>query len=143
MAHPAPRFSARTLESLAERLRGRRAILSRSAEKLHEEVLEATLERDVSDLLDTEDPAADSDTETVLALARCAESLLEEVDDALGRVAAGTYGYCTGCGRGIALVRLRALPATAWCIRCSSPHPQRAHRMNTASSQRAMLQEQA
>jgi RNA polymerase-binding transcription factor DksA len=48
-----------------------------------------------------------------------AEQRLTEVEHALARVDAGTYGYCTVCGRGIPLERLRALPAAASCVTCS------------------------
>lgn len=120
MGKSTTRFSMRTLETLGASLRSRRVALLHSAETLRQEATEANLQRDVSDILDNQDPAADSDTETVLALARKAEHLLREVDDALIRLSDGTYGYCTDCGRGIALRRLRALPATALCIRCSS-----------------------
>ena len=43
---------------------------------------------------------------------------LEAVDDALGRVANGTYGICIDCGRAIAPERLAALPQAARCITC-------------------------
>lgn len=41
---------------------------------------------------------------------------LAEVDRALERLADGTYGRCEGCGNRIGEVRLRALPATRWCV---------------------------
>lgn len=42
---------------------------------------------------------------------------LREVDDALGRMADGTYGFCAACGEPIAPARLDARPATDRCIR--------------------------
>ncbi len=48
-----------------------------------------------------------------------AERRLWEVEEALARVADGTYGYCIDCGTGIPLQRLRALPATETCVGCS------------------------
>jgi RNA polymerase-binding transcription factor DksA len=44
---------------------------------------------------------------------------IAEVDAALTRVAAGTYGVCTACGEAIAPGRLRARPAAALCIACA------------------------
>jgi len=41
---------------------------------------------------------------------------LEEVDAALGRVAAGTYGTCEVCGKPIGTARLEAMPAARLCI---------------------------
>lgn len=40
---------------------------------------------------------------------------LRDVDDALARLDAGTYGRCTRCGREIGDARLAALPATRFC----------------------------
>jgi RNA polymerase-binding transcription factor DksA len=42
---------------------------------------------------------------------------LVEVDGALDRLAAGTYGFCTVCGDPIAPARLEARPTTDRCIR--------------------------
>jgi RNA polymerase-binding protein DksA len=53
-----------------------------------------------------------------LALRERAERALADVDDALERIAAGTYGACTSCGRPIAPERLEALPWAAHCIDC-------------------------
>lgn len=40
------------------------------------------------------------------------------IEDALGRMDAGTYGTCRRCGREIPLGRLEALPFAAYCIQC-------------------------
>ncbi|MGA9873253.1 MAG: TraR/DksA C4-type zinc finger protein [Rhodococcus sp. (in: high G+C Gram-positive bacteria)] len=55
---------------------------------------------------------------TVLSLARDAEDELRELDEAAGRVVAGTYGRCERCGKPIADARLDALPAARRCIAC-------------------------
>ncbi|OGP19252.1 MAG: hypothetical protein A2038_09130 [Deltaproteobacteria bacterium GWA2_57_13] len=43
----------------------------------------------------------------------------EEIDTALARIEAGTYGKCLGCGGSIPVARLRFLPATRYCVECS------------------------
>ncbi len=43
---------------------------------------------------------------------------LKEVDRALARVAAGTYGVCEGCGRDIPSHRLKAIPWARYCLIC-------------------------
>lgn len=43
-----------------------------------------------------------------------------EVDRALARVAAGTYGTCIRCSRPIGFARLEARPAAELCIDCAS-----------------------
>jgi DnaK suppressor protein len=117
------RFAAKTQRQLFQSLLDRHSALSHSAESLRIEATEACRKRDLSDMLDQEDPAADSDTETVLILAERAELLLREAEQALCRAASGTYGYCVGCGGRIPLARLRALPAAAMCVECSRLSP--------------------
>jgi DnaK suppressor protein len=119
MAGTTARFAAKTQRQLFQRLLDRHSTLSHSAESLRIEAAEARRGRDLSDMLDHEDPAADLDTETVLILAERAELLLREAEQALCRAASGTYGYCVGCGGRIPLARLRVLPAAAMCVECS------------------------
>ncbi len=52
-----------------------------------------------------------------------ATSLLEglrEVDDALAKFDAGTYGKCETCGEQIAETRLEAIPSARFCMTCAS-----------------------
>ena len=52
-----------------------------------------------------------------------ATSLLEglrEVDDALAKFDAGTYGKCETCGEQIAETRLEAIPSARYCMTCAS-----------------------
>jgi DnaK suppressor protein len=44
---------------------------------------------------------------------------LRELDAALARVAAGTYGICRSCGERIPPARLRLLPAATVCVPCA------------------------
>lgn len=43
-----------------------------------------------------------------------------EIDEALARIAAGTYGVCVSCGNPIEEGRLFALPTAALCLSCES-----------------------
>jgi RNA polymerase-binding transcription factor DksA len=45
--------------------------------------------------------------------------LRQEVDDALDRIADGTYGVCQTCGAVIARERLDVLPYASQCARCA------------------------
>lgn len=47
------------------------------------------------------------------------EQLLAEIDAALQRIEAGTYGVCTNCGKPIGEERLEALPWASLCIDCA------------------------
>lgn len=51
------------------------------------------------------------------ALLRQSSAGLEQVEAALARIAAGTYGTCAVCGEAIAEGRLEARPWTPYCIR--------------------------
>jgi DnaK suppressor protein len=46
------------------------------------------------------------------------EHVLAEIDQALARIDAGTYGICVSCGREIQLERLEAIPYATQCIDC-------------------------
>ena len=60
--------------------------------------------------------------EKELSLARNAGDLLAQVDEALGRIAAGSYGRCNGCSKAIPVARLDALPYTKLCVSCAASH---------------------
>jgi len=64
-------------------------------------------------------------TDSVTATQNSAEALeevslesrtLEQVEDALKRVADGTYGTCAICGGAILAARLEAIPWTPYCL---------------------------
>lgn len=42
-----------------------------------------------------------------------------QVDDALARMDAGTYGVCANCGRRIPVARLRVRPFAEYCVPCA------------------------
>lgn len=44
--------------------------------------------------------------------------ILVQIEDALKRMAAGTYGVCTNCSTPIGEKRLQAVPWTKFCIDC-------------------------
>lgn len=121
-----PRFAPTTTTALVGLLLERRASIERSVDALRREAADAFTRRDLSDMFDEEDPTTDSDGAAVLLLVERAERRLQEVEQALARVDSGTYGYCTVCGRGIPLERLRALPAAASCVACSDRSSRRA-----------------
>jgi len=65
---------------------------------------------------------ADDDVEGLdaeIAIAQNEELLLEQVDAALERVEAGTFGVCQQCGREIDAERLQAVPYASHCIACA------------------------
>jgi RNA polymerase-binding protein DksA len=45
---------------------------------------------------------------------------LKLIDEALDRMAAGTFGNCQKCGKQVQKERLAAVPYTRYCISCAS-----------------------
>jgi len=56
--------------------------------------------------------------EQKLALKKRLEEFLGEIEHALKKYEAGTYGICDSCGRSIELGRLEALPQASLCLSC-------------------------
>ena len=46
--------------------------------------------------------------------------LIKKINEALGRINAGEYGYCDSCGVEIGLKRLEARPTATMCIDCKT-----------------------
>jgi DnaK suppressor protein len=69
-----------------------------------------------------DDPAdagsASFERETAQSLSNHARNLLTQIDDALRRMDAGTYGRCERCGEAIESARLEALPYARLCLDC-------------------------
>jgi DnaK suppressor protein len=59
------------------------------------------------------------DQEFTLGLIENEQATLEQVQSALNRIDAGSYGRCTECQELIAKPRLQALPYTKHCIQCA------------------------
>ncbi len=76
-------------------------------------------------LLDYDSNFADSSQVTAErgeaeALATTLKETLDEVEAALVKFEAGTYGVCENCGKPIPPARLEAMPAARVCMDCAS-----------------------
>ncbi|MGZ4681341.1 MAG: TraR/DksA family transcriptional regulator [Acidimicrobiales bacterium] len=107
----------------------REAILSernRAAElteALAEGLGDIILSGDLANIDDEHDPDGATNAferAQATALLEQSRTRVRELDAALDRLAAGTYGTCVGCGADIGAERLEALPATETCVRCAS-----------------------
>jgi DnaK suppressor protein len=69
-----------------------------------------------------DDPAdagsASFERETAQSLSNHARNLLSQIDDAMRRMDAGSYGTCERCGDTIEVERLEALPYATLCMTC-------------------------
>jgi DnaK suppressor protein len=71
-----------------------------------------------SEGMTSDDADAVADADRTHALARNSGILLREVNAAIQRLDAGTYGTCVRCGRAISRRRLEVLPYASLCIEC-------------------------
>jgi DnaK suppressor protein len=65
-----------------------------------------------------EDATAAFDQAAAVSLRRGTERTLDQVDEALERMEAGTYGFCDRCGQEIDFARLKAIPQATLCMSC-------------------------
>lgn len=83
---------------------------------------ELTHDREGSTDDDEHDPEGvtlSSEWSRLTGLADAATSELRQVDDALARMDAGTYGICANCGRPIPAGRLEVRPFAEYCVSCA------------------------
>ncbi len=64
--------------------------------------------------------SAVTDQNFMLRLKEREQKLLKKIDEALERMANGTFGVCESCGGEIAIKRLKARPVTTLCIDCKT-----------------------
>jgi RNA polymerase-binding transcription factor DksA len=101
-----------------------RAVAQGQAEDLRAEADSLAQEREPGDVqFDAEGGEGGTvavDRERDLALSAQAQAAVEEIDDALERIARKTYGACERCYQSIPKARLRALPYARLCVACKS-----------------------
>lgn len=101
-------------------LQEERARLVKEIEFLHEEnpgsVEEETGEETHFDQHPADAATATHDRELDYTIEETAEDAVRQIDRALARIEAGTYGVCRVCGREIGEDRLEARPWTDLCI---------------------------
>lgn len=93
----------------------------RQEKKRLEEDNEITLaDTEFGDSPGVDNEAADETEELIneVGAARIIEKYIEQIDDALAKIAEGTYGICEECGRDIELAVLEAAPESRLCQEC-------------------------
>jgi DnaK suppressor protein len=83
-------------------------------------IVDASNNANLDDEHDPEGATVAFEREQVAALLERAQQQLADLDDALARVADGTYGICERCGSPIPAERLEAQPATRTCVACAA-----------------------
>ena len=105
-------------------LTARRSAYREQVERLAAAADELATSADAPDLGD-DDGFGEGDTvnverDRVQSLTADARRRIDEVDAALHRLEAGTYGACRSCRRAIPAARLEAVPETTQCVGCAS-----------------------
>jgi RNA polymerase-binding protein DksA len=112
------------LEGQLADLESERANYLRQAESLQAEADSLTEDREPGDVqFDEESGEGDTlavERERDLALSAQARAAIEQIDAAVEKIHAGTYGRCENCGTTIPRERLKALPYAALCVTCKS-----------------------
>ena len=84
-----------------------------------DEIVAASRDSNADDEHDPEGATIAFERSQVAALVSQGRDQLKEIDAAVARVAAGTYGVCERCGQPISDERLAARPVARTCIRCA------------------------
>ncbi|MDN3517348.1 TraR/DksA family transcriptional regulator [Aquisalimonas lutea] len=108
---------------LEDRLRARRGELRQAIQSGLQAMGEERLARDIGDVGDDGLASWIQDLQEV-DLQRDTEEL-RDIEQALERIHAGTYGYCVDCGDEVAVARLRAYPTAKRCLECQELHERR------------------
>ena len=106
-----------TLTRLRARLRGDLDQMTEEALKRHQPEASGNLSNMPLHMADVGTELYDQ--EFTLGLIENEQTIIEQIDEALNRIAQGTYGKCQSCGSNIPRPRLQALPYTRHCIDCA------------------------
>ncbi|MEX2323432.1 MAG: TraR/DksA C4-type zinc finger protein [Acidimicrobiia bacterium] len=113
-----------TLERFRRKLeeeRDRLVALLREIEEEREEVRLTETSSDRSpDPNTAEGGSLAFEMEKELTIWQLHQDFLAQVEEALVRIDAGSYGTCEGCGSAIPVARLDALPHAKLCVDCAS-----------------------
>jgi DnaK suppressor protein len=107
-----------TTDQLRKRLTGEEEALVRQLRELGAQHDDDGIERPFLEEGFADAGQATAERVNLLTMVKSLRDTLREVQDALRRMDAGTYGLCQRCGQPIAEERLEALPATRLCISC-------------------------
>jgi DnaK suppressor protein len=111
------------MTSARDRLTVERAqALQRLADLTHDfdAMVAASRDTNADDEHDPEGATIAFERSQIEALVRQAQHHLVEIESAVDRLDACTYGTCAACGRPIGEARLEARPAAAVCIECAA-----------------------
>ena len=68
----------------------------------------------------TDQASAEEEKNFSIRLRERERKLLKKIDEAIERIAKGTFGVCDGCAEDVGYNRLQARPVTTYCIECKT-----------------------
>jgi len=107
--------NAKQIAELKEVLLERKELITNSINDSRESI-DSLKNSECNDEFDYAEVSSDSFKEGIIANQQVQE--LSEIDEALVRIAKGTYGVCDMCDESIAIGRLRAKPFAKFCTPC-------------------------
>ncbi|MEW6155710.1 MAG: TraR/DksA C4-type zinc finger protein [Actinomycetota bacterium] len=123
MTEPAP-TTDKFIDEQRALLLQERANYAQQAEMLRAEAEQLAAEMEPGDVQFDEESGEGGtmniERERDLALSAQARAAVDEIDRALAKIEAGTYGRCEQCGEPIKRARLKVIPHAALCIACKS-----------------------
>jgi len=119
-------YSAEHMRMFERLLQSQRKELLQDAERTVNEMTE----KDES-FADPADRASwESEASRDLRIRDRERKLVSKIDEALARIADGTFGECEECGEMISVGRLKARPVTTLCINCKSEQEMQENKPN-------------
>jgi RNA polymerase-binding transcription factor DksA len=99
---------------------GQRAALSAERERVTHELEIIGIDSGANDSGFADSGQVTAERGEIDALVGSLRDTLSDIDDALAKIDAGTYGVCEQCSEAIGDARLEAMPAARLCIACAS-----------------------
>jgi DnaK suppressor protein len=99
---------------------GQRAALSAERQRITHELEIIGIDSGANDSGFADSGQVTAERGEIDALVGSLRDTLSDIDDALAKIDAGTYGACELCSEAISDARLEAMPAARQCISCAS-----------------------
>lgn len=106
-----------------EKVEGFKKLLLTRRDEVQKQISKTTHEYVEKDemLADAVDQAAaETDLNMAMQMKNRDREIIVQIDEALRRLEAGSFGECESCGEDIAEARIKAFPFTTLCIDCKS-----------------------
>lgn len=107
--------NSKQIEELKVILEDRKNLIEKNIQGSRDNI-DSLKDSECNDEYDYAEVSSDSFKEGIIANQQIKE--LKEIEDALKRISAGTYGVCEMCDEAIAIGRLRAKPFAKFCTPC-------------------------